>query len=69
MRIYDSYSTYTPAAEIAICENCPYPKPECGQDGCKHFKEQKAALLEKKKDKRRSQKRKFERIKKEKCKV
>lgn len=68
-RKYDSYLTYTPPEEVAICEHCPYPKPKCGEKGCKHFQEKKAAILAKKNDKRRFRKENLERIKKERYKV
>lgn len=49
----DVYITLTPKNEIEICEKCPHPKPICGANGCEHFREQKAKILEARGDKRR----------------
>ena len=68
-RNYDPYMTYPPPELVDACEHCPYPKPKCGEKGCKHFQERKAEYLSKKNDKRRFRKENLERIKKERCKV
>ena len=49
----DAYITLTPKSEVEICEHCPHPKPVCGANGCQHFKERKAKLLEERGDRRR----------------
>ena len=49
----DKYITLTPQCEIDICENCPFPLPVCGRDGCEYFRNEKAKFLEAKGDKRR----------------
>lgn len=48
----DPYVTATPQVEIDICESCPYPLPNCGANGCEHFKAQKAQILAARGDKR-----------------
>ena len=50
---HDPHITITPKEEVEICENCPYPSPICGANGCKHFKTLKAELLAKRGDNRR----------------
>lgn len=66
MRTYDSYMTYTPPELVEVCEHCPYPKPECGWNGCAHFKEKREAYMAKRDDKRRDRKKNIERLKKKK---
>lgn len=49
----DKYCTYVSKDEAEICEKCPYPKPKCGANGCEHFRNLKAKLLQRRGDKRR----------------
>lgn len=59
-KVFSDKGTYTPPEEIEICERCPYPLPKCGANGCAHFKQEKAKILEARGDKRRLRRRREE---------
>jgi hypothetical protein len=42
----DAYITNTPVEIVRICtERCPYPRAQCGTEGCDFFKAERKRLV------------------------